>query len=144
MSLVIKKPFSIPVRVYFEDTDAGGIVFYINYLKFMERARTELLRTVHFESGEMINRHLIFVVADAQVKYHQPARLDDVLEVTAELESVGRSRLIFTQQVTLQKNNARLCSGRIVVACVNTESMKPVAIPAEIAEGIHRLVDSPV
>ncbi|MDP0561309.1 MAG: tol-pal system-associated acyl-CoA thioesterase [Candidatus Endonucleobacter sp. (ex Gigantidas childressi)] len=132
MFLSRSDPFSISVRVYFEDTDAGGIVFYVNYLKFMERARTELLRSLDIKSSELMAKNRIFVIADAHVKYHLPARLDDVLGVTAELDSVGRSRVIFHQQITQEHNQTILCTGRIVATCLNMESMKPAALPTNI------------
>ncbi|MDP0589760.1 MAG: tol-pal system-associated acyl-CoA thioesterase [Candidatus Endonucleobacter bathymodioli] len=144
MFLCDSEPFSISVRVYFEDTDAGGIVFYVNYLKFMERARTELLRTLDFASGEMLAKNRIIVVADAHVKYHLPARLDDVLDVTAELDSVGRSRIIFHQQVLQEHSKKVLCTGRIVVACLNMESMKPAPLPTNIQTTmLHAVSDKP-
>lgn len=132
MLLSDSESFNVSIRVYFEDTDAGGIVFYVNYLKFMERARTELLRSLDFESSAMMANNRIFVVADAQVKYHLPARLDDVLLVTADIESVGRSRVIFFQKVIQKHSQKTLCTGRIVTACLNNTTMKPAALPANI------------
>ena len=95
-----KPDFSLPVRVYYEDTDAGGVVYYVNYLKFMERARTERLRTLGFNQQELAQLNTLFVVHSAQARYHAPARLDDELQVTANVSQLKRSRLEFTQQVS--------------------------------------------
>ena len=118
--------FCLPVRVYYEDTDAGGIVYYVNYLKFMERARTEFLRSLGYEQQVMMADSRMFVVADALVQYKCPARLDDELTITAGLESVGRAKLVFQQSVLLA--DKLLCQGRFVVGCVDSETLKPVAI----------------
>ena len=132
--------FSVPVRVYYEDTDAAGFVFYANYLKFMERARTELLRSLALESSILMGQQRVFVVVDVQVKYHAPARLDDVLDVTAVFESVGRSRVVFQQQVTRKGGTEVLCSGRITAACLDTVTMKPVALSPEILATFRSMV----
>ena len=121
--------FSIPVRVYYEDTDAGGLVFYVNYLKYMERARTDFLRSLGFENSKIMASLNMFVVTEAQIKYHLAARLDDMLNVTVELDAIGKSRLIFRQCVKYNSGDKVLCSARIVVACVNNVTMKPSALP---------------
>ena len=132
-------PFSWPVRVYWEDTDAGGIVFYANYLKFFERARTEWLRSLGLEQ-----RHLkeitggMFVVSDTQVRYHRPARLDDELIVTAAPTEVGRASLTIQQQAWLKTTASPvlLCEGTIRAGWINAISYKPTRIPATLFEAI--------
>jgi acyl-CoA thioester hydrolase len=130
-------PFSWPVRVYWEDTDAGGIVFYANYLKFFERARTEWLRSLGLEQ-----RHLkdttggMFVVSDTQVRYHRPAKLDDELIVTARPTEVGRASLTIHQQAWLKTPTSPilLCEGTIRAGWINAISYKPTRIPPTLFE----------
>ena len=92
-------PFALRVRVYFEDTDAGGIVYYVNYLKFMERARTELVRSLGFDQSVLQVENIIFVVHSVTARYHAPARLDDELEVNVEVLELKRASIRFRQQV---------------------------------------------
>jgi len=118
------------VRVYIEDTDAGGIVYYVNYLKFMERARTEWLRDLgieHYLSGPDA---VFFVVRRAEIDYRKPARLDDLLHISAEVIKIGRASLTFRQRITRQ--DVLLADGLIEVACVDKESLKPCALPSKL------------
>lgn len=130
--------FSVPVRVYIEDTDAGGIVYYVNYLKFMERARTELLRSLGYGKAATLNDELLMVVASAEVAYLSPARLDDALTVSATFERIARTFLIFSQQV--MREGVCLCRAKVKVACVTRESMKPTAIPSELVSAAKALM----
>ncbi len=123
--------FSHPVRVYIEDTDAGGIVFYVNYLKFMERARTEWLRSLGFDKAGANRESHQFVVRSVQIDYKSPARLDDQLEVTAELLNFGGASMEIAQKVC--RGDSILCSSKIDIACVSGETLKPTRIPAELA-----------
>lgn len=123
--------FSWPVRVYIEDTDAGGIVFYANYLKYLERARTEYLRSVGFELRQGMADGISYVVHSLELKYQRSARLDDWIEVHVKVEKVGRSYLLFQQWVTDEKGH-RLVTARVKVACVNLDSAKPRALPSEL------------
>ena len=125
--------FEHPIRVYWEDTDAGGIVFYANYLKFFERARTEWLRKLGIglhalreETGGM------FVVSETTVKYHRPAQLDDQLRVTATLAESGRASLVIAQQAWL--GDTLLCEGTIRIGWVDATTMKPARIPSSVLE----------
>lgn len=125
--------FEHPIRVYWEDTDAGGIVFYANYLKFFERARTEWLRALGIgqhalreETGGM------FVVSETAVKYHRPAKLDDQLRVTATLAEGGRASLVIAQQAWL--GDTLLCEGTIRIGWVDATTMKPARIPSSVLE----------
>ncbi|WP_296449572.1 tol-pal system-associated acyl-CoA thioesterase [Rhodoferax sp. UBA5149] len=132
-----ERTFSWPVRVYWEDTDAGGIVFYANYLKFFERARTEWLRSLGIE--QRVLRETtggMFVVSDTRIRYHQPARLDDELSVTARPLETGRASMTIQQQALLktQAGNVLLCEGTIRVGWINATSYKPARIPQTILE----------
>ena len=123
------EPFAHRCRVYYEDTDAGGIVYYVNYLKFMERARTERLRELGFAQSELVGEDLLFVVHSSEARYYAPARLDDELLVSAEVIELNRVSLRFKQQVRRATDATLLCEGQFLVACVRTNSLKPRAIP---------------
>ena len=125
--------FRWPVRIYWEDTDAGGIVFYANYLKFFERARTEWLRVLGI--GQQRLRETtgaIFVVLDTQVSYRLPARLDDLLEVTVAASRAGAASLVFTQRAW--RGGELLAEGTIRVACVDAATLKPRRLPASVVQ----------
>jgi acyl-CoA thioester hydrolase len=125
--------FEFPVRIYWEDTDAGGIVFYANYLKFFERARTEWLRSLGLGQQELRERTGgMFVVSETQVKYHRPAQLDDLLRVTASLSENGRVSLTIKQQAF--RDNTLLCEGSIRIGWVDASSLKPSRIPTSVLE----------
>ncbi len=122
--------FSMPVRVYIEDTDAGGIVYYVNYLKYMERARTEFMRTQGFDKRFIFTADLMFVVHSVEVQYLRPARLDDELQVTAEIVENGAAQLLFEQRILRAADE--VCSGRVRVACVDVTTLKPRRIPRNL------------
>ena len=131
--------FEFPIRVYWEDTDAGGIVFYANYLKFFERARTEWLRALGF--GQHALRDStggMFVVGETSLRYHRPARLDDELLVTARVETAGRASLVLAQEAFLLDNRALLCEGTIRIGWVEATSLKPARIPPNLLEAIQQ------
>ena len=124
-------PFSHTLRVYWEDTDAGGVVFYANYLKFFERARTEWLRALGL--GQQALREdsgAIFVVSDTAVRYKRPARLDDLLQVTVALRETGRATLHIHQQAW--RGDELLAEGEIRIGCVDASSFRPRRIPAQV------------
>lgn len=123
------QPFTHACRVYYEDTDAGGVVYYVNYLKFMERARTEWLRALGCAQSQLVAENLLFVVHSAEARYLAPARLDDELLVSAEVVELNRASLRFRQQVRRASDAALLCEGQIMVACVRADSFKPRAMP---------------
>lgn len=124
--------FDWTVRVYYEDTDAGGIVFYANYLKFFERARTEWLRACAIGQQELRDEcGAIFVVKAADIEYHAPARLDDVLKLTLSIEKLGRASVQFIQQAWC--GDAVLASARVKVGCVDAATMRPRALPDTVA-----------
>ncbi len=131
--------FRWPVRVYWEDTDAGGIVYYANYLKFFERARTEWLRASGFGQQALCESEGgMFVVADAQIRYLQPARLDDELMLTTWLQEAGRACMTIGQQAQLgtDPGAAVLCSASIRVSWVSGASFKPIRIPNSIVKAL--------
>jgi len=130
--------FTWPVRVYWEDTDAGGIVYYANYLKFMERARTEWLRALGYEQGPMQrDQNLIFVVLDTQVEYKKPARYGDALTVTARLSERTRATFSFAQEVYRDGLDGELLvKGAIRAACLDATSLKPRGLPQSLIDSL--------
>ena len=123
--------FTWPIRVYWEDTDAGGIVFYANYLKFFERARTEWLRALGFGQQRLRNdTGAIFVVADTSVRYLEPARLDDLLDVSVRIAEAGRVSLTLLQQA--RRDGALLAEGTVRIGCVDAGTFRPRRIPNEL------------
>lgn len=129
------KDFSWPVRVYYEDTDAGGVVFYANYLKFFERARTEMLRSYGFEQDRLMALDkVIFVVRSVSIDYLKPARFNEQILVGAKIIEIKKTSLIFEQTITRQQDV--LCNGKVRIACLDAQSMKPTPIPIAILEQI--------
>jgi acyl-CoA thioester hydrolase len=129
--------FTWPVRVYWEDTDAGGIVFYANYLKFFERARTEWLRALGVNQSVLkSDAGGMFVVGETSVRYLSPARLDDELLVTAQLEAAGRASLIIAQQA--RRGDKLLCEGTIRIGWVDAQTLRPGRIPPAILEVLNQ------
>ena len=123
--------FSWPVRVYWEDTDAGGVVYYANYLRFLERARSEWLRGLGFEQDVLRDREgIVFVVRRVEIDYLAPARFNDALEVSVEPGATGRASLTVTQ--TIRRGPTRLAQANVKLACVEAVSFKPARIPATI------------
>ena len=131
------QPFTLPVRVYYEDTDAGGVVYYANYLKFCERARTEWLRTLGVSQQALIDEQgLGFVVRSVQADYLAPARLDDALIVVTQVAMLRRASILFEQQ--LMRGQELLFTARVLLASIDLHRQKPVAIPASL----HALLES--
>ena len=125
------------LRVYYEDTDAGGIVYYANFLKFFERCRTEWLRALGIEQTRLAGeRGLQFVVMSIACDYRRPARLDDELTVLAQTERVGGASLVFVQQAW--RGDELLAQGRVKVACVDTGRLAPAALPADLVAALKR------
>ena len=123
-------PFTHPVRIYWEDTDAGGIVYYANYLKFMERARTEWLRALRVEQEALqAEQGLMFVVVHADVSFRKPARYGDSLRVTCALEERSRATMTFRQQVIRDGTSEVLVEGLIRIACLDAQKLKPRGLP---------------
>lgn len=147
------EPFSLPVRIYYEDTDAGGIVYHTNYLKFMERARTEWLRNLGIEQQSLLEQSIGFVVKDLTMKNSKAALFNDMLSISCQVVELKRASMLFRQHAyrikdsnhSTDKNNKipssqkeLLVSAEVRVACVNLEKMKPIAIPDFILREIKR------
>ncbi len=135
------KEFLWPVRVYYEDTDSGGVVYYANYLKFMERGRTELLRSLGFEQDQMLEEDgVIFAVRRVEVDYHAPARFNDALQVGVKLTERGRASMTFLQEIKRVDDEQILCSGEVRIACIDAERFRPCALPERLVRGIEDAV----
>jgi acyl-CoA thioester hydrolase len=125
--------FSWTVRVYYEDTDSGGVVYYANYLKFMERARTEWLRELGFLQTELKSRDdVLFAVRHVEIDYLQPARLDDNLQIDVELVDAGGASMTLAQQITKLNEPGVLCKGVVKIVCLKASTFKPAALPSAI------------
>jgi acyl-CoA thioester hydrolase len=125
--------FSLPVRVYYKDTDAGGVVYHASYVNFMENARTEWLRSFGYtNTGLMKDLGIVFVVRALKLDYLRPAVLDDMLSVTAQIKEIGRSRVTLNQAV--MRGNEVLVEGEVHLVCVTVDGFKPVAVPDLLRE----------
>ncbi|MDR2876181.1 MAG: tol-pal system-associated acyl-CoA thioesterase [Methylobacillus sp.] len=130
--------FVWPVRVYYEDTDGGGVVYHANYLNFMERARTEWLRALGFEQDALrVDPGILFVMREVRLKYKKPACFNDMLEVVTELTDAGRSLLQFRQ--TISRGDDVLTDAEVEVVCVDAGRFKPIAIPPSVREKITKV-----
>ena len=129
------REFSLGLRVYIEDTDAGGIVYYVNYLKFMERARTEFMRQLGFGKDAIFNHDLMFVVRDVALHYKLPARLDDQLEATARIVRLGGASMQMHQSV--KRGDQVLVEGDVTVACVDSAGVKPRRLPPQMQAALE-------
>ena len=128
--------FSAPMRIYWEDTDAAGIVFYANFLKFFERARTEWLRGLGFGQEALRRDGVAFVVSETAVRYRRPARLDDVIDVSVEVVHLGQASLEIAQQAF--RADELLADATIRIGCVDLGTFRPCRIPNDIRMSIHR------
>jgi acyl-CoA thioester hydrolase len=125
----------IPVRVYYQDTDAGGVVFHAQYLAFMERARSELLNQAGIDLARFVEKHgTLFMVHRIEVKYHQPARLNELLSVSAEVVKMGRASFVFRQRV--ERGAELLVEADVTIALVDRHRMKPARMPAELEQAL--------
>lgn len=132
--------FRWPVRVYYEDTDAAGVVYYANYLRFIERARTEVLRELGVEQERLMREHALgFVVKSVTADYRAPARLDDRLEVRSSIERLGGASLTFLQEILREEE--LLFSSRIIIACVDIARQRPTSIPSELRGQLRERVE---
>ena len=137
--------FTIPVRIYYEDTDAGGVVYYANYLKFFERCRTEWLREIGHQQADLLrDPGIAFVVRSVSVEYLKPARLDDQLVVGLEVERISRAQIFFRQHIrradeTVEGGWQELVRGAIHIVCVNSALMKTTSIPAILRTKLEAL-----
>lgn len=126
---------SLTIRIYYEDTDAGGIVYYANYLKFFERGRTEFLRELNIEQDFLLEKNIAFVVRKVDMDCLKPARFNALLNVKTQITNHKKASLRFKQEI-FHENGELLCQADTLIACINLQKMKPAAIPAEIIEVI--------
>jgi len=126
--------FSLPIRVYIEDTDAGGIVYYVNYLKYFERARTEFMRAIGFDKGAFFGDELMFVVTSVETQFHRSARLDDAVSVTAQVSDVGAATMSFVQRVL--RDDELLASATVGVAAVHRATGRPRRLPLVLRDAL--------
>ncbi|MSQ81261.1 MAG: tol-pal system-associated acyl-CoA thioesterase [Candidatus Methylopumilus sp.] len=132
------KNFSLPIRIYFEDTDSGGIVYHANYLKFMERARTEWLRSIQIDQRLLKQKeHVMFVVHRMDIQYKLPARFNDELLVKTELVEIGSSKIVFKQMI--YRHDEMLIDAVVNIACIDSEKFKPVRVPKTIKHTMESL-----
>ncbi|KAA0875115.1 tol-pal system-associated acyl-CoA thioesterase [Nitrincola tapanii] len=129
--------FTWTQRVYIEDTDFGGIVYYVNYLKFMERARTELLRSAGVSQQQLRDDNFVFVVRKTECTYLQPARLDDELLVDVSIETSTPVQLTFLQRIFRKTDSVKLCEARVQIVCVSADELKPRRLPAGLLAAIE-------
>lgn len=130
------------MRVYYQDTDAGGVVFHATYLNFLERARMEWMRARGFDARQLTARfRLVFIVRHLELAYLKPAMLDDMLSVSAAVEKLGRAQLTFAQQI--RREDDTLLQAAVNVACVSADTLKPVSFPAEILASLAQGVRAP-
>jgi acyl-CoA thioester hydrolase len=129
--------FDWPVQVYYEDTDAGGVVYHSQYLNFMERARTEFLRNIGFVQTVLKDElGILFVVRDIQIRFRKPAKFDDALKVQTKLLNTGRSLLEFEQNI--YRGDEHLIAAKVEVVCIGAESFKPVSIPQSMMSKLEK------
>jgi acyl-CoA thioester hydrolase len=135
--------FTIPIRIYYEDTDAGGVVYYANYLKFLERCRSEWLRHAGHDQADLMRESgIAFVVRTVALEYFKPARLDDVVTVGLEVEKITKSQIFFRQHIRREVDGGQweeLVSGKLQVICVNMARMKITSIPAYLRTQLEAL-----
>ena len=128
--------FEWPVRIYYEDTDAGGVVYYANYLRYLERARTEWLRSLGFDQEALVREAgILFAVRHVEIDYLAPARLDDELRVEAAIDKSSKVSLTFAQRI-LRGADTVLCMASVKVVCLDSERFRPTAIPGFISEKV--------
>ena len=125
------KQFNWNARVYYEDTDAGGVVYHARYLAFFERARTEMLRQLNISQQTLLQEGIAFVVKKMDISYDFPARLDDMLSISTKIEQIRKASIIFKQTI-LNQNKQIISSADVVIACVNMTKMKPCALPKSL------------
>jgi acyl-CoA thioester hydrolase len=137
LSSMVNSEFSWPVRVYYEDTDAGGIVYNANYLKFLERARTEWLRQLGVEQDHLLQLDVAFVVRHIDIEFRNAARFNQLLTVSCRVAQLKRASMMFTQEIVDEQNRI-IVSAEVIIACVRVSVMKPIAIPEDVSGVIAR------
>ncbi|HIO93039.1 MAG TPA: tol-pal system-associated acyl-CoA thioesterase [Leucothrix mucor] len=132
--------YSLPIRIYYEDTDVGGVVYHSNYLNFFERARTEWLRELGYEQDDLrLKENILFVVRNIDIAYLKPATFNDMVKATVEIKKLGRSSIEFFQQIlrsSNQEENEVLAKGKVIIVCVDAIKFKPVKTPDSIRKAM--------
>ena len=137
MSESVKKEFTLQVRVYYEDTGAGGVVYHSNYLNFMERARTEWLRNIGFEQHTFIEKdEILFAVRKVSIDFHKPALFNELLNIKTHIADRRKASLVF-KQVIFNQSEEIICKAEIKIACLNSTTMKPEPIPETIISELN-------
>jgi acyl-CoA thioester hydrolase len=132
---MLNNNYSFPIRVYYQDTDAGGVVYHSTHLDFMERARYEWLRELGFDVNSLIQIHkMLFMVRSLEIEYFKPAVLDDLLHVTVQVLEVGRSRITICQEILC--SHVKLVNATVHIVCVGADSLKPVRVPVPLRQKI--------
>ena len=128
--------FILPIRVYYEDTDAGGVVYHASYLRFMERARTEWLRSLGVEQDTLAAQGIIFVVGGLDIAYRKPARFNEAIFVSSSIKSLGNASVVFQQEIWRENNEQRelLTTSTVKVVCVDNRNWRPTPIPSDLRE----------
>lgn len=132
---------AVLIRVYYEDTDAAGIVYYANYFRFIERGRTELLRELGHDQNELMKTGMAFAVRSATAEFLKPAKLDDLLTVETAIESLGRAQLVFSQRI--RRNDELLLDAKIRIACIDPARGRPISMPRALHEQLAALLEPP-
>lgn len=131
-----KTEFIFPIRVYYEDTDVAGIVYYANYLRFLERGRTEWVRELGVDQSILIDQGLAFAVTSVNINYLKAAKFNDLLEVITTVKSMGRASMIFEQYIRKQQQHDFIyCRAEVKVACIEMKTLKPKALPKQLIQG---------
>lgn len=132
----MQKSVNYPYRIYYEDTDSGGVVYYANYLKFFERARTDFFRDKNIIQSDLAkNSDIVFVVKNCAINYIKPAKLDDIIETSVIMEELKSASIKITQEI--KRDGERLCQFSATIACVNSKSFKPTRIPKNIIKNLQ-------
>lgn len=134
---MVNSEFSWPVRIYYEDTDAGGIVYNANYLKFLERARTEWLRYLGIEQDQLLQLNVAFVVRHIDIEFRNAARFNQLLTVSCHVAQLKRASMVFSQEIA-DESGRTIVTAKVTIACVNLSAMKPIAIPDDVSGVIAR------
>ena len=134
------KTCELAVRIYYEDTDAAGIVYYANYFRFLERGRTEFLRALGHDQHAMMNEGIAFAVRSASAEFLKPAKLDDLLTVETAIASLGKAQLLFSQRI--RRNEELLLDAKIRIACIDPARSKPIPMPRALHEQLSALSES--
>lgn len=127
----------LQIRVYYEDTDAAGIVYYANYFRFIERGRTEVLRTLGYDQNVLMKNNIAFAVRSVSAEFLKPARLDDLLTIETAIESLGKAQVLFSQRI--RRNEQLLLDAKIRIACIDPLRGKPIAMPRALHEQLSAL-----